>query len=340
MPTKRFDLPPLDRLEVFEAAARNLSFTRAAAELALTQSAVSRAIASLEERLGFPLFERRHRALLLTERGQTLYAATIELLEGLDETLGKLRARQSARTVTATTSLSFASLWLVPRLASFTREHPGVDVRIAASNEIVELERSGIDIAIRYSSAELAPGGAKLFGEDVFPVCNPALLRDAARPLRRPEDLRNHVLLHLGEAQAAPWLVWTQWLEAAGIPDLRPAGGLHFSHYDQLIQAALGGQGVALGRMPLLRDLVRSGELVAPFQRTIASPRGYFVMRSRRTLDNADVDAFERWVHAEAACTGAAPSPRARGSPRSLPAGTRKRPPHRSRRGKKKVRLA
>ena len=317
MPTRRFDLPPLDRLEVFEAAARNLSFTRAAAELSLTQSAVSRAIASLEERLGFPLFERRHRALLLTERGQALYAATIELLERLDETLGKLRKPDSARTVTATTSLSFASLWLVPRLASFTRAHPGVDVRIAANNDLVALERSGIDVAIRYSSAERAPGGTKLFGEDVVPVCNPALARDRSRPLARPEDLRHHVLLHLEEIQSTPWLVWAQWLEAAGVSDLKPAGALHFSHYDQLIQAALKGQGVALGRMPLLRALVGSGDLVAPFKRTIASPRCYYVMRSQRTLGNEDVDAFERWLHAEAACTGEASPARAHASRRS-----------------------
>jgi LysR family glycine cleavage system transcriptional activator len=303
MRNRRFDLPPLGRLEVFEAAARNLSFTRAAAELSLTQSAVSRAIAALEERLGFPLFERRHRALLLTERGQALYAATLDLLERFDEALGKLRAPQSGRTVTATTTLSFASLWLVPRLASFTRAHPGVDVRIAANNELVVLERSGIDIAIRYASADLAPGGTKLFGEDVFPVCSPALARDPVRPLARAEDLRNHVLLHLAETQSTPWMVWAQWLEAAGVPDLKPAGALHFSHYDQLIQAALKAQGVALGRMPLLRDLVRSGELMAPFERTIASPRCYYVMRSRRTLGNEDVDAFERWLHAEAACS-------------------------------------
>jgi DNA-binding transcriptional LysR family regulator len=309
MPNRRFDLPPLDRLEAFEAAARNLSFTRAAGELSLTQSAVSRAIASLEERLGFPLFERRHRALLLTERGQALYAATIELLEGLDETLAKLRTPPAGRAVTVTTTLSFASLWLVPRLARFTRAHPGVDIRIAANNEIVALERSGIDVAIRYAPAGLAPGGTKLFGEDVVPVCSPALTRDPARPLARPEDLRNHVLLHLAETQSSPWLVWTQWLEAAGVPDLQPAGALHFSHYDQLIQAALKGQGVALGRMPLLREPVRSGELIAPFKRAIVSPRCYFVMRSRRTLGNADVDAFERWLHAEAGCTGDAPGP-------------------------------
>jgi LysR family transcriptional regulator, glycine cleavage system transcriptional activator len=307
MQSRRFDLPPLDRLEAFEAAARNLSFTRAAAELSLTQSAVSRTIASLEERLGFALFERRHRALLLTERGQALYAATIALLESFDETLAKLRAPASTHTVTVTTTLSFASLWLVPRLAGFTRAHPGLDVRIAANNEIVALERSGIDVAVRYAPTELAPGGTKLFGEDVIPLCSPAVARDRARPLVRPGDLRHQVLLHLAESQASPWLVWGQWLEAAGVPDLRPAGALHFSHYDQLIQAALKGQGVALGRMPLLRELVRGGELVAPFERAIVSPRCYFVMRSRRTLGNADVDAFERWLQAEAAGTGDPP---------------------------------
>lgn len=322
MSERRFDLPPLDRLEAFEAAARNLSFTRAAAELSLTQSAVSRAIASLEERLGFPLFERRHRALLLTERGQALYAATLELLESLQQTLAKLRVPPTARTVTVTTTLSFASLWLVPRLAGFTRAHPGVDVRIAANNDIVALERAGIDVAIRYASAELAANGTKLFGEDVVPVCSPALADDRARPLTKPEDLRNHVLLHLGQTDAAPWLLWAQWLEAAGVPDLRPAGALHFSHYDQLIQAALNGQGVALGRMPLLREPVRSGVLVTPFKRSIVSPRCYFVLRSQRGLGNADVDAFERWLRAEAAGAGEAPPSRPR-SARSRPGRSR-----------------
>lgn len=320
MPNRRFNLPPLDRLEAFEAAARNLSFTRAASELSLTQSAVSRAIASLEERLGFPLFERRHRALLLTARGQALYAATIQLLEGLDETLSKLRLPPPGRTVTVTTNLSFASLWLVPRLAGFTRAHPGVDVRIAANNEIVDLERGGIDLAIRYSSAELAPGGTKLFGDEVVPMCSPALATDPSRPLRSPADLANHVLLHLAETAPMPWLVWPQWLEAAGIPDLAPAGALHFSHYDQLIQAAVKGQGVALGRMPLLRQLVKSGELAVPFKRSIASPRCYFVMRSRRVPDNADVDAFAQWLHREAAAAGetaaTSPPPRSRQSRR------------------------
>ena len=301
MQRKRFDLPPLDRLEVFEAAARNLSFTRAAAELHLTQSAVSRSIALLEERLGFALFERRHRTLLLTERGQSLYMAAVEALEQLHTAVGRLRATHDAPTLTVTTTLSFAALWLIPRLAGFTRTHPGIDVRIAASNEIQELDRSGIDVAVRYTSAARAPGATRLFGEEVFPVCAPTLTRDPSRPLKQPEDLRRHVLLHVENMHATPWLVWAQWLEAAGIPDLKPAASLHFSHYEQLVRAAMDGQGVALGRMPLMRDLLRSGKLVTPFERTIASPRCYYLMRSRRSLGNAAVDVFEQWVRSEAA---------------------------------------
>ncbi len=310
MQGKRFDLPPLDRLEAFEAAARNLSFTRAAAELHLTQSAVSRSIALLEERLGFELFERRHRALLLTERGQALYAAAVEALERLHVAVGRLRASQAGPRLTVTTSLSFASLWLIPRLAGFTRAHPGVDVRIAASNEIQDLERAGIDVAVRYSRAEGTPGATRLFGEEVFPVCSPALARDPARPLARPEDLRHHVLLHVENLPATPWLVWAQWLEAAGIPDMKPAGSLHFSHYDQLVSAAVEGQGVALGRTPLMRDLLRSGKLVTPFARTIASPRSFYLLRSRRSLGNPDVDAFEKWIREEAAQSAEAPARR------------------------------
>lgn len=310
MQGKRFDLPPLDRLEVFEAAARNLSFTRAAAELHLTQSAVSRSIALLEERLGFALFERLHRALLLTERGQALYAATVETLERLHDAVGRLRASRAAPTLTVTTSLSFASLWLIPRLAGFTRDHPGVDVRIAASNEVQDLDRVGIDVAIRYTRAARAPGATRLFGEEVFPVCSPALARDPARPLNSPADLRRHVLLHVENLHATPWLVWAQWLEAAGIPDIKPAGALHFSHYEQLVRAAVDGQGVALGRTPLMRDLLRSGKLVTPFARSIASPRCYFFLRSQRSRGNADVDAFEKWIRKEAAQSVETPVPR------------------------------
>ena len=317
MTKRRYRLPPLDRLEVFEAAARTLSFTRAAEELALTQSAVSRSIASLEERLGFALFERRHRALVLTERGQVLNHATTGMLERLDETIARLRGRDGARTLTVTASISFASLWLVPRLARFTRQHSHIDVRIAANNEIVDLDRSGIELAVRYSPIGQAPAGEKLFDEEVVPVCSPSLLHDPARALARPADLARHILLHYEDIRVAPWLDWSPWFESAGIADLKPAGALHFSHYDQLIQAAISGQGVALGRVPLLNEQLRSGALVTPFRRGVASPRSYYVMRSARSAGNADADAFVAWLHAEAAgeasvATEAKPRPRRR----------------------------
>lgn len=314
MTKRRYRLPPLDRLEVFEASARTLSFTRAADELALTQSAVSRSIASLEERLGFALFERRHRALVLTERGQALHRATTEMLERLDETIARLRGHGAGHTLTVTASISFASLWLVPRLARFTRAHHHIDVRIAASNEIVDLDRAGIELAVRYSPSGQASAGEKLFDEEVVPVCSPSLLRDPARPLARPSDLARHVLLHYEDIRIVPWLDWSPWFESAGIADLKPAGALHFSHYDQLIQAAISGQGVALGRVPLLNEQLHSGALVTPFRRGIASPRSYYVMRSARSAGNADVDAFVAWLHAEAA---GKPSPAAKAAPRT-----------------------
>src|SRR3954470_3013690 len=159
------DLPSLDLLNGFEAAARNLSFTKAGAELFVTQSAISRQIKALEEQLGVPLFRRRHREILLTEAGQTLYKAVGEALRTLRDAASKLSGRASGM-LTVTTTISFASLWLVPRLAEFRRQHPEIDVRIAATNDVIDLDRDGIDVAIRYCLPEAARAGAMaLFGE-------------------------------------------------------------------------------------------------------------------------------------------------------------------------------
>src|SRR4051812_3866210 len=169
-------LPPLDLLKGFEAAARNLSFTKAGRELFLTQSAISRQIKTLEDQLGVQLFRRRHRELLLTEAGQTLYKAVAEALRTLRDAATKLSGRAGGM-LTVTTTISFASLWLVPRLAEFRRLHPEIDVRIAATNEMTDLERDGIDLAIRYCAPESAGAGSiALFGEKAFPVCAPGLV--------------------------------------------------------------------------------------------------------------------------------------------------------------------
>lgn len=291
-------LPPLDLLRGFEAAARHLSFTRAADELHLTQSAVSRQIKALEDALGVPLFKRQHRALLLTEAGQLLYRAVSEALRRIAEAAAQLRA--PSRTLTVSTTISFASLWLVPRLPAFRLQHPGIDIRIDANNRLVDLTRDGIDVAVRYAPPSLVPADAiRLFGEEVMPVASPALLR--RQPLRTPADLNSHVLLHYERPDGgAPWLSWNAWLEVMQLPPLVPRGALHLTQYDQVIRAAVDGQGVAIGTTPLVKDLVRQGKLVAPLRQRAASARAYFAALSPRAAARAEAKAFVQWLQLQA----------------------------------------
>src|SRR5438552_7401712 len=203
MPNKRYRLPQVAFFQGFEAAARNLSFTKAAEELFLTQSAVSRQIKALEDHLGLKLFERRPRALVLTANGQALYRVAQTVLEQLQSATDRLKADSRTRQLAITTTTGFASLWLIPRLRRFTSLHPDVDVRIAATTDALNLERSLIDLAIRYCKPESVPDGTvRLFGEEMIPVCSRALLRDKARPLKTPQDLAHHTLLHFDYAGA------------------------------------------------------------------------------------------------------------------------------------------
>ena len=300
MASKRYNLPHLAFFQGFEAAARTLSFTKAAEELFITQSAVSRQIKALEDHLGLKLFERRPRSLTLTENGQALYRIATDVLDRLQTATDRLKAETRARQLAITTTTGFASLWLIPRLKRFTALHPDIDVRISATTDMINLERSLIDLAIRYCKPESVPEGAlKLFGEEVIPVCSRALLRDKARPLKRPQDLAHHTLLHFDYA-GIMYMDWGTWLTALGIGDLKPAGVLHFSQYEQLIQAAISGQGVALGRQPLVNDLIGSGALAAPFKQTLVGPRAYFVIESRFSAGKPHVREFAQWLLAEA----------------------------------------
>ena len=295
-------LPSLDLLRGFEAAARHLSITRAARELFLTQSAVSRQIAALEESLGTPVFRRRNRRIELTDAGLALFGAAAHALGQLDAAVARVRGEERSRELTLSTTVSFASLWLVPRLPAFRRLHPEVDVRISASNDLVDLARERIDLAIRFCEPRAAPAGAiRLSSEEVFPVCSPKLTRDKKRRLREPADLAHHVLLHLDDRVGRwPWLNWPQWLEALGLASLQPAGSVRFSHYDQLIRAAIDGDGVALGRDPLIRRHLARRELVAPFSRSVVSSRAYFIVRGSTPANGAALDAFVRWLAEEA----------------------------------------
>jgi DNA-binding transcriptional LysR family regulator len=298
MPSKRYRLPQVAFFQGFEAAARNLSFTKAAEELFVTQSAVSRQVKALEDHLGVALFERRPRALILTEAGQSLYAVTTDVLDRLQTAVDQLGSGSRARQLSVTTTTGFASLWIIPRLPRFTDLHPGIDVRISATTDMLNLERSLIDIAIRYCPSEMVPEGTRrLFGEEILPVCSPALLRDRSRPLKRPQQLKDHTLLHFDYPGAVKsFMDWGTWLSALGFGDLNPVRALHFSQYEQMIQAAINGQGVALGRQPLVNDLIHSGALIAPFKDTVVASRSYFLIQSPAAEGKPHVHQFVEWL--------------------------------------------
>lgn len=298
MPNPR--LPSLDRLLVFDAAARQLSFTRAAGELFLTQSAVSRQVAALEAELGVPLFVRRHRALDLTDDGRRLARAVDEALQGLRATVAQIRAPHGREVLTITTTPGLASLWLIPRLASFTAAHPGVDVRIDASHELRALSSEGFDIAIRYGRSG-AMEGTPLFDEVVVPVCAPALLKRPGAPLKTPADLRQHTLLQTGSATGHGMPAeWTSWLAAVGAAQLEPASLLSFNSYDTAITAAVSGQGVVLGRRPIIDALLQRRALVAPFKGQWSMARGYALVMSAAARRRPAAMALHDWLIAQA----------------------------------------
>jgi len=291
-------LPGLDLLKGFEAAARHLSFTKAGGELFLTQSAISRQVQALEEQLGVKLFQRRTRALLLTDEGQRYYKAVRAALDDLRAATASVRKDAGAAVLTVSTTVTFASLWLVPQLAGFQSAQPGVQVRLVAENRLQDLDRERIDIAVRYCPPAIAGRGAtKLFGERVLPVVSP---RVAARlKLERPEDLARAVLLEYDGVPHTVWLTWPVWFETMKVPMPRPAGTLQFTQYHQIIQAAVAGQGVALGRVPLVDQLLRAKELVAPFGRTrttAAESRAYYVVVNPRAAGRPEAQAFVGWL--------------------------------------------
>lgn len=306
MRTEPDHLPPLDLLLAFEAAARHLSFTRAGAERFVTQSAISRQIRALEDELGTPLFARRHRALELTPEGQKLLLACTVMLAQLRKAVATIRAPARREVLALSTTPSFASMWLIPRLLSFTQAQPGVDVRLDASFALRDLRADGFDLAVRYAPSNAAEG-KRLFGETMLPVCAPGLLRAKGMQLKSPEDLQRHTLLQITSgATAGMPMEWELWLRAHGLPELQPRSTLSFSNYNEVVAAAVAGQGVALGRRPLIDTLLRQRKLVAPFGEARSTARAYFVITDAVARTRPAVRALEEWLLAEAARTPAA----------------------------------
>ncbi|PWC76993.1 LysR substrate-binding domain-containing protein [Azospirillum sp. TSH64] len=294
-------LPPLRTLLFFEAAGRLLSFSAAARELACTQSAVSHQIGWLEADLGTPLFRRLHRGVALTPDGVRLYEATRDALDGIGDAVTRIRDRRRPGVLNVATDFGFAAGWLLPRLSALRQLLPELDVRIVTMQTAIDLRREAADIAITFGHGHWPGCEAELlFPERVLPVCSPAF-RASRAPLAAggagsPADLSSLPLLHLESVGPAAWLSWGDWFTLYGLP--MPAGGqeLTFNNYPLVLQAALMGQGVALGWSPLIDDLMRDGHLVSLLDRPIQTERGYFlVVPSRRRPDERH-DRFRRWV--------------------------------------------
>lgn len=302
-------LPPLDLLVGFEAAARQLSFSKAGEEVFVTQSAISRQVKKLEEYIGLSLFERRHRALELTEQGRVRFEVVNESLTRLSDTVESLRKEPVTRGIKVSTTTSFATLWLIPRLSRFRALFPHVALHIEADNRIVDLKQGVVDLAIRYCTPNQTSPETDvcLSGEEIFPICSPALLRRSGRTLKCLEDLQHHTLLHLGDPHNAwPWLQWSNWFEGVG-SDV-PVGdvGLRFSHIDQMIQAVTLGHGVALSSSPLVDHLLEDGVLVAPLPHRLVSPRSFFLCQGTRRDDA--MTSFVTWLQGSIARSDVKPA--------------------------------
>ena len=295
------------QLRAFEAVARHLNFRLAAEELALTQSAVSRQIQSLEEDVGVSLFLRHTRAVELTGAGAQLLRAVLPSLERIDSAVRIIRQSAGRKSVAISTWASFASMWLIPRLEAFQREHPDIDIRIDATDTAVDMDTTDVDIALRYSLPAAAPAQAqRLFGEQLTPVISPWLLKSGAR-LKTPKDLAQFALVEASDAhrtQHMEWLTWQRWLEMQRLTRFEPKRWLYFNYAHQMVQAALAGQGVVLARLPLVADSLASGDLVEalPNQR-LDSPMAYWLIVGPRSAARPEVLAFCGWLTAQAAQT-------------------------------------
>lgn len=304
-------------LRAFEAVARHLNFRAAAEELSLTQSAVSRQIQSLEDEVGSVLFLRHTRSVELTSSGTILLRAAGSALERIDAAVRQIRQSAGRRSVAITTWASFASMWLIPRLEAFQREHPDIDIRIDATDAAVDLSTADVDLALRYAVPQaVPPHSARLFGEQLTPVASPWLLK--THRIARLDDLAKVTLIEASDAHRTrhlEWLTWQRWLDhfsttggtrasSRAKTKLTPKRWLYFNYAHQIVQAALTGQGVALARLPLVAESLANGDLIEPLpQMRIDSPLVYWLVVTPRSAQRPEVKAFCDWLLKQAAIT-------------------------------------
>jgi LysR family glycine cleavage system transcriptional activator len=287
-------LPSLNGLRAFEAAARHLSFTQAAAELNVTQTAISHQIKRLEEELGVRLFIRQNRALALTPAAKEYLPGIRAAFNDLRLATDRLLRRDDDHVLTVSTLASLAAKWLLPRITGFQEAHPGIDVRITTSTALVDFRSGDVDAAIRYGRGQW-PGlrADWLMADKLFPVCSPALLA-GKKPLRKPEDLADHVLLHSSAANDDDWRLW---LTAAGLPtNLSKQPGVTFDLVFMTVQAAIDGVGVAMGRTSYVQDDIAKGRLVVPFDITLPVDAGFYLVSPEARADSPKLSAFRNWL--------------------------------------------
>ena len=291
---------PLNALRAFESSARQLSFVKAAEELHVTPAAVSHQVKKLEEYLNIQLFRRLPRGLLLADAGQLLQSELREVFRRLDTAMELVQANESCGALTISVAPMFAVKWLLPRLQGFDDLHPGIDLRISSSLEMVDFQRDGFDAAVRLGHGQY-PGleAVELFGESVTPMCSPRLL-EGAHSLTRLEDLQQHVLLHddsLAFDAAAP--NWQAWLEATGISQVDASRGPHFSQPDHALQAAIDGAGVVLGWKQLAAQDIAAGRLVLPFKKALPLNAAFYLVYPKAPVTRRKVEVFRNWVLSE-----------------------------------------
>ena len=298
-------LPPLSALRAFEAAARLKSFSKAAAELSVTPAAISHQIHALEADLGVKLFDRRSRAVELTASAGLLLPGLTDAFAGIQASVRRLRAHNDTGTLTVTASPSIAAKWLVPRLHRFQEQNPAVDVRLSANDNMVDLTRGDFDLGIRYGTGRY-PGlhVELLLQNEVFPACSPRLLENGP-PLKTPEDLRHHQLIHIDQATDRYPLVptWAMWLKAAGVAGVPPATGLTFSVGYMAMDAAIAGHGVVLAYSTIAAADIAAGRLVRLFSLALPDLFSYYIATAPGALERPKVRAFRDWLRAEADAT-------------------------------------
>jgi LysR family glycine cleavage system transcriptional activator len=284
-------LPPLTSLRAFEAAGRHLSFTKAAAELTVTQAAISHQVKALEEHLDVALFLRLPRQLELTKAGKILLPVVRDAFNRIGDSVAKLNRDVASGALTVRLAPSFAAKWLSPRLDDFRRKHPQINLSLTLANEAVDFKRQSIDIAITYGKGDWrGVVSERVLSIDFFPVCSPSLIQGES-PLSEPSDLANFTLLHDTDHSS-----WANWLELAGAEHVDAKRGTVVDDTNVLIQAAIDGLGVALGSTHFVADRIDSGKLVRPFDTTLHSDYAYYVVCPRQHLKRTEVAQFKSWL--------------------------------------------